>query len=184
MTLRSQTAKSNAGVYVRIDGGILERSGDPLPQRERDAKGRLTKESLARIEASSESEREAWYPVHHGYEVQICDAADEYHRTAAIYSLAPARGTPEPPEDGWRTMIITLDCNQILVDLDGQRVTTFNPDSPDVPPRRHWSEPVREHPRPQAGYIGLQNHDPGDVVYFKEVSVVPCQLRTSSVPTK
>src|SRR4051812_16567307 len=29
-----------------------------------------------------------WYPVHHGYEVQICDGADEYHRTGAIYSLS------------------------------------------------------------------------------------------------
>ena len=27
--------------------------------------------------------------------------------------------------------------------------------------------------RPLAGYIGLQNHDPGDVVFFKEVSVRP-----------
>ena len=25
--------------------------------------------------------------------------------------------------------------------------------------------------RPVAGYLGLQNHDPGDVVWFKEVSV-------------
>jgi hypothetical protein len=26
--------------------------------------------------------------VHHGYEVQICDNAEPYHRTGAIYSLA------------------------------------------------------------------------------------------------
>jgi hypothetical protein len=25
--------------------------------------------------------------------------------------------------------------------------------------------------RAEAGYIGLQNHDPGDIVWFKEVSV-------------
>ena len=29
------------------------------------------------------------------------------------------------------------------------------------------------HPRPATGYIGLQNHDPGDVVWFKEISVRP-----------
>jgi hypothetical protein len=27
--------------------------------------------------------------------------------------------------------------------------------------------------RPEVGYIGLQTHDPGDVVYFKDVSVRP-----------
>ena len=28
-----------------------------------------------------------WYPVHHGYEVQIMATDDEYHRTGGIYSL-------------------------------------------------------------------------------------------------
>jgi len=28
----------------------------------------------------------------------------------------------------------------------------------------------REPKRPTKGYLGFQNHDPGDVVYFKEVS--------------
>ena len=31
--------------------------------------------------------------------------------------------------------------------------------------------PIREIKRPTHGYIGLQNHDPGDIVWFKEVSV-------------
>jgi hypothetical protein len=174
---RSQHAKSNAGIYVRIDEGVLERRNDPLPLRERDANGRLTKESLQRLEASSDAEREAWYPVHHGYEVQIYDAGDPFHRTGAIYSLAPAQ--PAPPKDPgeWKTMVITLDGNRILVDVDGRRVTEFDPASPDVPPRKQWSEPKREHKRPLAGYIGLQNHDPGDVVDFKEVSVRPLPER-------
>jgi hypothetical protein len=157
---------------VRIDDGVFARANDPLPRRERDANGKLTKESLNRIEASSDAEREAWYPVHHGYEVQICDTGDEYHRTGAIYSLAAAGSARKPPAE-WKAMIITLDGNRILVDLDGQRLTAFEPDSPEVPPRRHWSEPRREPKRPRFGYIGLQNHDPGDVVFFKEVSVRP-----------
>ena len=35
--------------------------------------------------------------------------------------------------------------------------------------RRHR----RDAKRPQSGYVGLQAHDPGDVVRFKEVSVRP-----------
>ncbi len=68
-------------------------------------------------------------------------------------------------------MIITLSGNQIFVDLDGQRVTSFDPASPKVPRERQWFEPKREPKRPLTGYIGLQNHDPGDVEWFKEISV-------------
>jgi Domain of Unknown Function (DUF1080) len=60
-----------------------------------------------------------------------------------------------------------------LVDIDGKRVTTFDPDSKDVPRDRKWYEPKREPKRPRSGYIGLQNHDPGDIAYFKAVSVRP-----------
>ncbi len=70
-------------------------------------------------------------------------------------------------------MVITLKDKLVLVDLDGKRITTFDPDGKDVPPTRRWTEPRREPKRPQSGYIGLQNHDPGDVVYFKEVSGRP-----------
>jgi hypothetical protein len=40
----------------------------------------------------------------------------------------------------------------------------------EVPPRKAWYEPVRG-PRPDSGYIGLQNHDGRSTVYFKEVAV-------------
>jgi len=71
----------------------------------------------------------------------------------------------------WKTMIITLAGDQILVDFDGERITSFDPRTPAVPARKQWYEPKREPKRPESGYTGLQNHDPGDVVWFKEVSV-------------
>jgi hypothetical protein len=74
-------------------------------------------------------------------------------------------------------MIITLDGNKVHVDLDGKRVTDFDPDAKDLPARKQWHEPRREPNRPTAGYIGLQTHDPGDVVWFKEVSVRPLPTR-------
>ena len=75
-------------------------------------------------------------------------------------------------------MIITLAGNQVFVDLDGQRITSFDPASPSLPPRKQWYEPKREPKRPESGYIGLQNHDPGDMVWFKEVSVRPLSANT------
>jgi hypothetical protein len=100
------------------------------------------------------------------------DSAVAGHRTGALYSLTKAEPL-EPPTGEWRTMVITLLKKQVFVDVDGKRISSFDPDSKDVPPRRNWTEPKRDAARPEVGYIGLQNHDPGDVVYFKEVSVRP-----------
>jgi hypothetical protein len=70
-------------------------------------------------------------------------------------------------------MVITLRGEKILVEIDGKGVTEFDPAGKQVAVERNWFEPKREPKRPLAGYIGLQNHDPGDVVYFKEIAVRP-----------
>jgi hypothetical protein len=170
---RCKDAKSNSGVFVRIDEGILQRVNEKAPAVQRDQKGKLSQEMLKKLMEASDKERGPWYAVHHGYEVQIRDADNEYHRTGAIYSLAKAAALPKKDPAAWRTMVITLQGNLVLVDIDGQRISTFDPDGKDVPSTRQWFEPNREPKRPQSGYIGLQNHDPGDVVYFKEISVRP-----------
>ncbi len=171
---RSKDAKSNAGVFVRIDDGILKKVKEKHPPSRRDANSNLTEESLQVFKDASAKEQGPWYAVHHGYEVQICDAETRKHsRTGAVYSLAPSTSLSDKPPTEWKTMIITLKGNLVFVDIDGKRVTTFDPDGKDVPSDREWYEPKREPKRPVTGYIGLQNHDPGDVVYFKEVSVRP-----------
>jgi Domain of Unknown Function (DUF1080) len=171
VVFRAKDAKSNSGVYVRIGDGVLARLTERHAPARRTPDGRLTPESLRVFRDASERELGPWYAVHHGYEVQICDDSDAFHRTAAIYSLAKAAAAPAKEPADWRTMVITLKGNLILVDLDGKRVTTFDPDARDIPRDRKWFEPKREPKRPRSGYIGLQNHDPGDVVHFKEVSV-------------
>jgi hypothetical protein len=171
IVFKSEHARSNAGVYVRIDDGMLEHLKDDVPAASRTADGSLTPDGLKAMQEASEKALGPWYAVHHGYEVQIADAGDEWHRTGAIYSLAKAADLPPRPADGWRTMIITLQGEQVLVDVDGQRVTDFNAAAKDLPARKAWHEPKRETKRPTSGYLGLQNHDPGDVVWFKEVSV-------------
>ncbi|WP_352432761.1 DUF1080 domain-containing protein [Pyrinomonas sp.] len=121
--------------------------------------------------------KDEWFAVHHGYEVQILDRQDEYHRTGAIYSLAPSRSVPTRPVGEWNTMEITLQGDLIIVHVNGVEVTRFDPKQP-VPPRTKEWEPERDNPRPAFGYIGLQNHDDyvrdkQTHVYFKEVSVRP-----------
>src|SRR5262249_440989 len=160
-----------SGVFVRIDEGILKRLKEKPAAVRRTRDGELTPESLKRLTEASAKGLGPWYAVHHGYEGQICDQSDEYHRTGAIYSLAKATAASRKGAGDWKTMVITLKGNLVLVDIDGKRVTTFDPEAKDVPKERKWYEPRREPRRPRSGYLGLQNHDPGDVVYFKEVSV-------------
>ncbi len=117
-----------------------------------------------------EPPQDPWYAVHRGYEVQIQDTGDEFHRTGSIYSLAPALEFPTS-EDGWNTMEITLDGQTTRVEVNGAPVNEFL-GGQDVPARKRWYEPQRG-PRPDAGYIGLQNHDDASVVYFREVSLRP-----------
>ena len=94
------------------------------------------------------------------------------HRTGSIYSLAPSSALVKQAGE-WRTMVITLAGDRISAELDGQRVSNLDLSAPNLPARKQWHEPKREPKRPEAGYIGLQNHDPGDIVWFKEVSVRP-----------
>jgi hypothetical protein len=173
VVFKTKDARSNAGVYVRIDDGILKQVSTPGAEFDRDAAGKISPASMEKMKSSAEREEGPWFAVHRGYEVQITDAGDSWHRTGSIYSLAPSSAVSKKAPDEWKTMLITLAGTRILVDLDGQRITTLDTASPNLPPRQQWHEPKREPKRPEAGYIGLQNHDPGDVVWFKEVSVRP-----------
>ena len=120
--------------------------------------------------------REAWMPVHYGYEVQIDNEPeksheDEYHVTGTLYSLTKPLARPGKPGPEWNTMLITLDGPRTVVVLNDVTVTDYTEGQP-VPPRKFDFEPVRG-PRPNEGYIGLQNHNEVDSVFFKEVSVQP-----------
>ncbi|MHB1033861.1 MAG: 3-keto-disaccharide hydrolase [Pirellulales bacterium] len=180
VVFKSKDAKSNAGVFVRIADGVLDLVGHPGAAFDRDAAGRISKASGENMQASAARDEGPWFAVHRGYEVQIKDADDKFHRTGAIYSLASSSAAANKPPGQWKTMIITLAGRRIFVDLEGQRVTTFDPESPDVPRDRQWFEPRREPARPEAGYLGLQNHDPGDVVWYKEISVRPLETANNS----
>jgi hypothetical protein len=170
---RPQDASDNAGVHIRMDDGILKWLGKDSIAVQRDDNGKLPPDQLAKMREASEKEKGAWYAVHHGYEAQILDSAVPFHRTGSIYSYAKAADLPPAPADGWRTMIITLTGPLVTVSLDGKEISRFDSSAKDLPPRKNWTEPKREYERPAVGYFGLQTHDPGDIVYFRQVSVRP-----------
>jgi hypothetical protein len=170
---KCEQPKSNSGVYVRMDDGILAWTNKPSVAVSREGKGKLSKEMIAKLMAAAEAEEGVWYAVHHGFEVQIMDESDPAHRTGAVYGLNQAKAVAKGSAGEWRTMIITLKGTTVEVDIEGQRVSTFDSATITPPAQRKWTEPKLTVQRPVSGYIGLQNHDPGDVVSFKEVSVQP-----------
>ena len=125
-----------------------------------------------------------WQAVNWGYEVQILETfpadyersehqkkeGDDWHTTGAIYSMSPALKQPQKPAGEWNTMEIALDGDRTVIHLNGEKVNDFLEGSR-VPVRAHDYEPVRG-PRPQKGFIGVQNHHEPQTVHYREISVV------------
>ena len=120
-----------------------------------------------------EKPADEWEAVNKGYEVQIDNGTrhvgGEYHCTGVLYSLTKAKAHPQKNPGEWNTMEITLDGQRTIVSVNGELVTDFT-EGDAVPEKTRDFEPERG-PRPESGYIGLQNHDELSTCYFKEVAV-------------
>ena len=112
---------------------------------------------------------EPWMPVKRGYEVEIGNWPDAYSCTGVLYSLTKARARPSKATGEWNTMEITLDGPHTIVFVNGVKVTDYT-EGQVVPAKQHNYEPDRGR-RPDAGYIGLQNHSAESAVWFREVAV-------------
>jgi hypothetical protein len=118
-----------------------------------------------------EKPTEPWMPINRGYEIEIGDWPDDYSCTGVLYTFTKALARPIKPIGEWNKMDITLDGPHTLVYLNDVKVTDFTEGQP-VPSKHPGSADPDRGPRPDSGFIGLQNH-PGSEVYFKEVSVTP-----------
>jgi hypothetical protein len=116
---------------------------------------------------------EPWFAVHHGFEVQIMDNGRAERRTGSIYTFAKSKANPAKSGE-WNTLEITLKGNHIQTTINGAAVSDFDSSGlePEKIDKTGEGDPARG-PRPESGYIGLQNHDKNSVVFFKEVSVRP-----------
>lgn len=120
-----------------------------------------------------EPPKDQWMPVDRALEIQINDAEESgYFRTGSIYTFSRARSRPGKVGQ-WNTMEITIDGPRTVVHINGVLVSEYKEGDP-VPPKKHDWDPNRG-PRPDRGYIALQNHPHGKTVYFKEISIRPIE---------
>ncbi len=96
-----------------------------------------------------------WIAVNQGYEIQICDTAPDEHQTASIYSFQGPTAVPTRPVGEWNDYDITVIGQHYTVRVNGQLVNEFDGE------------------RSREGYVGIQNHDDGSPVRFRDIRVLP-----------
>jgi choline dehydrogenase-like flavoprotein len=98
--------------------------------------------------------------VREGYEVQIDDLGNPdgalFHKTGAIYDVQPPLVLAANPPGQWNTYVIRVVGQTYNVTLNGQPVIANFVGN-----------------RSSRGFIGLQNHLPKDVVFFRNIVVTP-----------
>ena len=98
--------------------------------------------------------------VREGYEIQIDDLGNPdgamIHKTGAIYDAQPPLALPSNTPSNWNTYVIRVVGQTYNVTLNGTPVITNFTGN-----------------RSTRGFIGLQNHLPKDVVFFRNINVTP-----------
>jgi len=98
--------------------------------------------------------------ISHSFEVQINDAGEGVHKTAAVYDAEAPVLDAFNPSGEWNHMKITCKGDRIKVELNGKLVLDWKTE-----PRGKIKDFAEE------GYIGLQNHDSRSPAYFRNIFV-------------
>lgn len=169
------------GSFVVEDGVLHAKGGVGLLWYEGEKIGNAVLRVVYKVKSSTdnsgvfiripEAPTNQWMPVDRALEIQINDAEDSgYFRTGSVYTFSKARARPAKVGE-WNTMDVTIDGPRTVVHINGVLVSEYREGDP-VPPKLHKWDPDRG-PRPDSGYIGVQNHPHGTTVYFKEISLRP-----------
>jgi hypothetical protein len=98
--------------------------------------------------------------IYHSFEVQIYDAGEDIHKTAAIYDAEAPSASVSKPTGEWNHMKVTFQGKHIQVELNGTRVIDW-----EAEPRGKIRDFAAE------GYIGLQNEDGIAPVYLRDIFI-------------
>jgi hypothetical protein len=98
--------------------------------------------------------------IYHSFEIQIDQVSEGIHSMGGVYDAEAPNKVAARASGEWNHYRITFQGNRITVVLNGEKVVDW-----EAEPRGK----IRDFaPR---GYIGLQNHDDGSIVQFRNIFV-------------
>ncbi len=103
-----------------------------------------------------------------GYEVQVNNSHSDWRRTGGLYAVSDVR-EQLVPDDEWFTQHIIVNGDRIIVKVNGQ-VTVDYTEPEGISETGYPNMPGR---KLSEGTFALQGHDPGSIVYFKNIQVKP-----------
>lgn len=109
--------------------------------------------------------QEGGWPLH-GYEVQINNSGGDWKKTGSLYDIVEIREN-YVSDDEWFTEYIKVDGDRVIVKVND--IVTVDYTEPENPKR----EGERVNRILKGGTFAIQAHDPGSVIYFKEIKVRP-----------
>lgn len=111
-----------------------------------------------------------------GHEAQVNNSHQDWRRTGSVYNVKDVRETPAK-DDEWFEYHILVRGNQMTFKINGETVNEYTeaPAGPQVPDR-----PGR---KLSHGTIALQAHDPGSLVYYRNIRI-KTPTTAQPVPTK
>jgi Domain of Unknown Function (DUF1080) len=149
---RAGSARSNSGVFVRFPGV------DPAANPE------------------CQTNDPAWVSVNCGHEIQINDTPEsggnDPRKTGSVYGFADLNLAQARPTDKsvWNDLEIRVAGQRYTVIRNGEVINEFE-NVPGIPFPGRPTDPGTSGRQFERGYIGLQNHDGGSVVAFRNVRV-------------
>ncbi len=102
----------------------------------------------------------------HGYEVQVNNSQEDWKRTGSLYGIVDIMEN-YASDDEWFTEYIKVEGNRIIVKINDIVVVDYTEPSN---PKREGNGINRIL---KGGTFALQGHDPGSVVYYKDIMVKP-----------
>jgi hypothetical protein len=99
-----------------------------------------------------------------GYEAQVNNTHGDWRKTGSLYAIKDNREIPA--KDGeWFDYFIKVEGHRVWIKINGELVTDYTqPEKPDH---------LKDYPGRfiSSGTFALQAHDPGSVVYYKDLQV-------------
>lgn len=102
----------------------------------------------------------------YGYEVQVNNSQSDWRRTGSLYGIADVKET-YVSDDEWYTEYVKVEDNRIIIKINDIVVVDY------TEPEKPLREGNGIYRVLKNGTFALQGHDPGSVVYYKDIMVKP-----------